>query len=208
MVGVLDALGPNWTVLHGVSADPELPTVEHLLVGPPGVVAIGIHNHRGGTVWVGERTMIVDGEAQPGLAVAEAQRRAVEQRMSRALGSPMGVVPCLLIVDPLELEARARSRDTVVLRSAQLRGWLARLPRLHSQAVVDRCSTAAADPGTWATSDSYEPGADLAGFARIDAELTCSRRRRLAWAVSAAVLTQASVVAMYASVLEESLAGG
>lgn len=211
VVAALDALGPNWTVLHGVSADPGLPTVEHLLVGPPGVFAIGIHNHRGGKVWVGERTMIVDGEAKPDLAVAQAQRRAVEERMSRATGSSTTVVPCLLIVAPLELEARKRPRGTEVLPVAELRAWLAELPRLHSQATVDRCAAAAADPATWATSSSHDSTADLADlaeFASIDAELTRSRRRRLAWAVSGAVLTQAAAIVMYASVLAESLAGG
>jgi len=208
VAAALGELGPNWTVLHGVSADPGLPTVEHLLVGPPGVFTLGIHNHRGGKVWVGERTMIVDGEAKPDLAVAESQRRAVGERMSRATGSTTTVVPCLLIVDPLELEARKRPRGTEVLATAQLPAWLAELPRLHSQATVDRLAAVAADPATWATSSSCDSNADLAEFARIDAELTRSRRRRLAWAVSGAVLTQGVVVVMYVSALAGSLAIG
>src|SRR3954470_9979563 len=57
---LLGHMGPEWRLLHSVVMTDDSTDSDHLLVGPPGVVALARRCPPGANVWVGARSVTVD----------------------------------------------------------------------------------------------------------------------------------------------------
>lgn len=193
----LAALGDEWSIVDGASLGTDEPVIEHVVVGPAGVFSIALCNHAGERVWVGERTFVVDGTRFPHVRDAEYVADSVADRMSRALGAPVTVTPCLVVTSPAELTLTAGSRRVEIVSQRQFGSWLASLPRLMSQQAVERHRRCAESQGTWfvATREATGSAAVRAEFDRVHSRIVRARRVCLSWAIAGAVVSQLALLA-------------
>ena len=61
-LGYRGHLGPEWRLLHSVVLPDGSGDSDHLLVGPPGVVALTTRRRTGATAWIGARSVTIDGQ--------------------------------------------------------------------------------------------------------------------------------------------------
>jgi hypothetical protein len=57
----LDKLGASWHVLHAVEVGDRGSDIDHVLIGPPGVITVNTKRHPDGKAWIGERSILVNG---------------------------------------------------------------------------------------------------------------------------------------------------
>ena len=103
----LDVLGHDWRVLHTVGRSDGSGDHDVLAVGPPGVVALTARRRPGSTVWVGARSVTVDGGHTVILHNARSYAERSSALLTSASGRPIDVVPVVVLA---ELESRAAAR--------------------------------------------------------------------------------------------------
>jgi hypothetical protein len=170
----LDRLGPEWHVVHAIPIGEHGSDIDHLVIGSAGVFTLNAKRHTG-RVWVGGRTLMVNGQRVPHLRNAEYEAR----RVAKILSIP--VTPLIVVVGTQRLTIRERPEKVVVLRAAELVRWLSRsTPALAPQA-VDEITRRAEDLATWGVRNLPEP--DLAAFAELRESRASAERRRVGWGV-------------------------
>ncbi len=98
---LLAKLGTEWVVLHSVPVGERDADIDHVVIGPAGVVTVNTKHHRGQRVWVAGRTFLVAGRKQPYIAKAEAEaRRAAKCLELGSSGEATPVRPAVVVVDP------------------------------------------------------------------------------------------------------------
>lgn len=182
VVRALGSLGSDWTVLHSLGFVDADASVEHLVIGAPGVFCLSVRNHSGQRVWVGERTFMVDDVLLDHIQVSEAACAFVAERISGPAGPQTQVTPCIVIDSPAELVIYRRARVVEVLSSRTLIPWLRGLPRLLPPDAVSRLSdTARANGNLPQRPGPTDTPARLHEFGRLRQSVTRSRFRRLTW---------------------------
>ena len=106
---VLGHLGPEWRLLHSVVLTDDSGDHDHLLVGPPGVVALTTRRRPGATVWVGARSVIVDGQHTTILHDAAQPRRAFRRAAHRFVGPQDGGHPRCRVRRPGRVQPAAHA---------------------------------------------------------------------------------------------------
>lgn len=175
----LDALGPEFTVLHAVPVGKRSTDIDHVVVGPTGVFSINTKNHSGQSVWVGGRTLTVNGQRTPHMHRAVAEGERATALLSAAAGGPILVQP-VLVVAAATLRFGDKAPAVVTLRPDQVRAWITELPRAHSDAAVRYLSMLAEERRTWhvdavVLNDTLR---HVQRFERLEREIAEARRRR------------------------------
>lgn len=186
---LLAKLGTEWVVLHSVPVGERDADIDHVVIGPAGVVTVNTKHHRGQRVWVADRTFMVAGQKQPYIVKAadEAIRAAKLLQLGNS-GGAASVKSAVVVVGPKQLTVKKKPSDVVVLQHQHLPGWLKRLPVTLTQAEVGRVAAKAEIPSTWRKAPSNEPtdAASLeSAFAKIHRDVRGARRVRLLWAAGA-----------------------
>lgn len=194
----LDALGPDWTIVTDLALDDAAQPIAHVLIGPAGIFVLEVVNQANSEVWVGERSLVVDGA--PGVLIMEAEQDAdrLAARLSEENGVDVAVTPCLVIANAAELTVRARPRRVEILLPSAVGHFFGGLPRLLAPDVVERSRTAVLDQSTWSTGGGLQrphAHAERAEFALIRRSVSASYRRRLGWVLGAATFASLLLVA-------------
>jgi hypothetical protein len=90
---ILEQLGPEWLVLHGIPVGKGSSDIDHLLIGPAGVFTVNTKNHSGQAVWVAGRTFIVAGKKTRHLYNAAFEASRASKLLSAAVGAAVDVTP-------------------------------------------------------------------------------------------------------------------
>lgn len=148
------ALGrePRWRVLHSVplgESGGRMRDIDHLVLGPPGVITINTHHHPRGRVVVEGDAVLVGGRSVEHIASARAEAARAGQALSAALGRPVPVRPFVALVGAL-LWLRGSPRGVSVCTAADLVAALRALPERWSRAEVAAAYAQARRPATWA----------------------------------------------------------
>ncbi|MFF7330601.1 NERD domain-containing protein [Streptomyces sp. NPDC008150] len=109
----LERLGRHgWKVLHSLP-DGRGGDIDHLLVGPGGVLTFTTERHPGAVVQVGDKTVRINhGEPRPYAAPAHSEARRVRAVLELHAGFEVPVEPVLVFVDAAEIQ-RAPTQYTV-----------------------------------------------------------------------------------------------
>ncbi|MFC3689548.1 NERD domain-containing protein, partial [Aquipuribacter hungaricus] len=154
--------GGGWHVLHAVpTAGREW--LDHLLVGPGGVVVLRTAAHPGEDLRIAGSLARAGGRpvthvrllARQTAAVAHALREA-DARSTRA---PVPVRGVVVAVGTRAVRARGLPAGVEVVRVEHLRAWLRGLPTVLAQADVHRLAATAARRSTWPAEDGAPAGA-------------------------------------------------
>ncbi len=192
----LERLGDGWHVLHSVPVGTAGSDLDHVVIGPGGVFTINTKHHRGASVWVGARRILVNGQRTDHLRNAEHEANRTAKLLSTATRMPLEATPVLAIVGARRLTVRERPARVVVLPADALARWLRGRPVVLAPEEVGRLVASAALPSTWGQSGEVVE-ADHDAFERLRLEVVRARRRRLMWG---GVVMAAAVVALFAVV--------
>lgn len=187
----LDALGPEFTVLHAVPVGRSTTDIDHVVVGPTGVFSINTKNHSGQKVWVGGRMLTVNGQRTPHVHRALAEGERATRVLSAAAGGPIPVQP-ILVIAAGTLQFGKTAPAVVTVEPRQIGAWIRDLPRVHSDEAVRFLSMLAEERGTWhveavVVNDTLR---HVQRFERLEREIgqAARRKRMMRRAVAVAVL--------------------
>lgn len=196
---LLEGLGPEHVVLHAVpTADGT--GIDHLVVGPMGVVTVTTEHHRDARVEVDGDTLLVAGRERPYVLAARAARARVLHALE-ALTLPVTPVTALVVVvHAARVRVRLAPVDVDVVDARHLLRALRRLPPVLGHDAVWALAGALASAGTWGVAPTPEPDDVVARFAALDREVRVARAARLAWVGAACAGLAAGLVALAAAV--------
>ena len=131
---LLEDLGPGWRrIPTAANADSTVDRDDRddrdiLLVGPAGVVALSTRRRPGATVWVGARSVTVDGQHTVVLHNARSHAERSATLLSMASGRDIVATPAIVFAGLGGFNVQQMPRDVHVTTERRLRGWLASLP--------------------------------------------------------------------------------
>ncbi len=180
---VLERLGPAWTVLHAVPVGTGTSDIDHVLIGPAGVFTFNTKNHRGQSVWVAGRTLMVAGKKQRHLYNASYEAARAAKLLTRGVNAAVEVTGVVVVVAPKSMTVRERPSGVAVVTDRQLLRWLSGRPTVLSPRQVSVIAAAAILPGTWHRNPivSADPAAVQYEFAALRTLVDRARRRRAGW---------------------------
>ncbi|WP_166785773.1 MULTISPECIES: nuclease-related domain-containing protein [Cryobacterium] len=124
----LSTLSPEWAVFHALPIGGHGWDIDHVLVGPGGVVTINTKQHHGRRVHVDRRSILLDARPVPYLRHAkfEAERVTTLLEQRRILSTP--VIPLVVFVGARSIDVQAEPSPVTVLDADELAVWLTALP--------------------------------------------------------------------------------
>ncbi|MEJ2885401.1 DUF5710 domain-containing protein [Actinomycetospora aeridis] len=143
---------PPWRVLHAVPTGPGRGDLDHVLLGPPGLVVITTEHHHGRSVRVDGDRMTVDREPVDHVP----RMRAEAERSGRLLGAarrddPGAPPPATgaLAVVAASVTTVSPPRDVLVATPAGLPRLITALPAVLADDEIDELYAVARRLGTW-----------------------------------------------------------
>ena len=174
----LEALSSDWTVFHALPIGLEGWDIDHLIVGPGGVITVNAKQHRGARILVDKAVLTVNGRTVPYLRHAEFEANHVTDLMSDRRAQTAPVRPTVVFVGAREVKVRERPPFVTVLGVDDLVGWLEALPVVLDQNECGRFTDLFDNPAMWANV-AVETGDDLIErFQTLDAEVRAASRQR------------------------------
>ena len=145
----LGHLGPMWRVLHAVPVGDRGSDIDHVVIGPAGVITLNAKRHPRGKAWVGERAIIVNGQRTDYLRNSRYEAQRAARLLSTACGRPVEVSSAVVFVDLEHFTVKQMPADVQVTTRLRLLKWLRSLPVVLDDEAVDETFTAARLANTW-----------------------------------------------------------
>jgi len=144
------AAGQGWHVLHAVPVGQRGADIDHVVIGPFGVVTVNTKTS-GTAVWVGEYGLTVGGKSVDYLRKSRHEASRAARLLSQATGLSVPVQPVIVFVGTHQVTIRRGGpADVAVLASPQLlHHWLHRQQPTLSAAQVEAIYQAARNPASW-----------------------------------------------------------
>jgi hypothetical protein len=148
----------GWHVLHAVPAGQPGAEIDHVVIGPFGVVTVTT-KATGAAVWVGRHALTIGGKSVDDVHKSHHEAARAARLLSRATGQDVPVQPAIVFVGfPRVTIRRGGPADVAVLPStSQLRRWLRRRPPVCPPDHVAAIYQAARRPARWQDPDDW-PG--------------------------------------------------
>jgi hypothetical protein len=140
----------GWHVLHAVPVGRNGADIDHVLIGPFGVVTVNTKTTRC-KVWVGENGMMVGGTKVDYVRNSRYEAKRTRRLLAEACGRHVPVQSVIVFVGAKGFTVKnGGPRDVAVLSDVKaLRRWLRRRGRTLTPAQVAAVHAAARRPGTW-----------------------------------------------------------
>jgi len=195
VAAVLAELPAGWEVFHAVPVGDRGSDIDHVVIGPGGVIAITTKHHPGEYIWVGGSTFMVSGHKEAYLHSAISGAERVTTLIRSRVPLLEAARPVIALVDPKQITIRYRPEHVAVLDARDLRRWLIDLPEVLSDADAHQVAALLDDPAFWGIADPRPPDELMRQFAALDAEVQAARTRRVDWALIAGALLVVGVCA-------------
>jgi Nuclease-related domain len=147
----LAKLGAGWHVLHAVPVGKNGSDIDHVVIGPPGVVTINTKCHPRGDVWVARRALLVNGHKTDYLRNSQFEATRAAELLSAACGRPIEVRAAIVFVDLEDIKIKQMPPDVHVATRRRVVEWLHSLPVTTTPDDVDEIFSRARNSNTWKT---------------------------------------------------------
>ena len=140
----------GWYVLHAVPVGQRGADIDHVVIGPFGVVTVNTKT-TGTAVWVGEHGLTIGGKPVDYLRKSRHEADRAGRLLRRATGLEVPVQPAIVFVGARKVTVRGGGPAGVaVLPTPQaLRRWLCRQPAALQPDEVEAIYEAARRPASW-----------------------------------------------------------
>jgi hypothetical protein len=144
---------PPWRVLHAVPVGVGRGDIDHVLIGPPGVVVVNVEHHRGRAVRVEGDRLTVDDEPVEHVTRARERAELVGRLMSAARGgeaAPPVTAALAVVADSLATASGGQHPQGVLVATpAGLLRLVTALPAALDDREIDELYAVARRLGTW-----------------------------------------------------------
>jgi hypothetical protein len=148
----LARLGPSWHCLHAIEVGNRGSDIDHVVIGPPGVITINTKRHPRGKAWIGERMVMINGQKTDYLRNSRFEAERAAKLLSAACGRSIEVRAAIAFVDLDDFNVKQMPSDVHVTTRRRLLGWLRDLPRVVSDEQVEEIFAVARVSSTWSAS--------------------------------------------------------
>lgn len=140
----------GWHVLHAVPVGQRGADIDHVVIGPFGVVTVNTKTTRA-PVWVGEYGLTVGGKPVDYLRKSRSEASRAGRLLNRATGLSVPVQPAIVFVGARRVSVRRGGpADVAVLPAPRaLRHWLRKQPLVLEPSQVQAIYQAACRPASW-----------------------------------------------------------
>jgi hypothetical protein len=147
----LGRLGPEWRTLHAVNVGARGSDIDHVLIGPAGVITVNSKNHSGRKVWVHGDGFLVNGSKHPHIRNSRHEGARAAKLLTAACGFEVPTTALIaVVVATSDLNIKAQPDDGVrITHYKAARRWIARLPIALTPTQVDAVYSAARISTTW-----------------------------------------------------------
>jgi hypothetical protein len=157
VAGLLAHLPAAWTVLHSLPVQGGEGAIDHVVVGPAGVLPVTTVFHPGRRITVTGRTAVLAGQRLPTVLGAEADGDRLGRLLAAHGLAAVPVHPVVAVAGSTRLAVKERPRGVVVLPADALRH---RLPEKPAVLDVDTVAAVVAlldRPDVWRDATEAEP---------------------------------------------------
>jgi hypothetical protein len=123
--------------------------IDHVLIGPAGVITLNTKRHPKGTAWIDECRAMVNGRPTDYLRSSRHEARRSERLLSAACKQPVQVRAAIAFVDLDDVEVRQMPKDVYVTTRRRLLVWLKSLPETTDAETVELIYARARFTTTW-----------------------------------------------------------
>ncbi len=145
----LDKLGASWHVLHAIEVGDRGSDIDHVLIGPPGVITVNTKRHPDGKAWIGEHSIMVNGHRTDYLRNSRHEASRASRLLTAACGQTITVAPAIVFVDLVDFVVKQTPADVHVFTRRQLVRSLALLPTTLTAAHIESIFAIARLGTTW-----------------------------------------------------------
>jgi hypothetical protein len=149
---LLGRLPDGWYLFNDVPVGERSANIDHLVVGPGGVFTINTKNLTG-KVWVGPRSLLVNGHRTDYLPKATAEARRASRLLAAVLGRPVEARGALAILAD-GFTIKEMPSDVYVAAPRGVKRWLLDQPTILRERDVLEIAGAAHKPETWTSTPS------------------------------------------------------
>lgn len=143
----LTKLPEGWHVLHAVQVSDAGTDIDHVVIGPAGVLTLNTKRHPGGKVTVYERALYVNGVKADYLQKSRGEARRASRLLTDACGFPVAVRSAIVFVDLADIKEKGRPDDVLITTRRRLVSLMQGLPvslntdevrTIHQRACISR----------------------------------------------------------------------
>ena len=145
----LSWLGPDWHVLHAVEVGDSGSDIDHVLIGPAGVITLNTKRHPRGKAFVGEWRVSLNGQPTDYLRNSRSEARRSSRLLSSACGHPVPVQAAIVFVDLHDFTVERMPKDVYITTRRRLLVWLKSLPETTDPQTVELIYARARFSTTW-----------------------------------------------------------
>jgi len=131
-------------------------TIDHFVVGPPGVFVLNTKHLRQGKVWVAEGSFVVNGQTTNYLPSSRAEGQRAAALLSTACGFEVAVVAVIVVI-AANLAVKSQPPDVHVVGRTKIVTWLQGLPATLDGDEIEAIYDQARRDSTWPTSAALAP---------------------------------------------------
>jgi hypothetical protein len=145
----LAKLGPPWRVLHAVEVGENGSDIDHVVIGPAGVLTLNAKRHPGGKAWVSEHMVMINGQRTDYLRNARYEAKRASKLLTAGSETAVPVVAAVVFVDLDVFTVKQMPTEVHVTTRRRLVGWLESLPITLDSEAVERIYSTARLARTW-----------------------------------------------------------
>ena len=145
----LSWLDSEWHVLHAVEIADGRTNIDHVLIGPAGVIAVNTKRHPRAKASIGEWRVTVNGQPTDHLRNARHEARRASRLLSTACGHPVPVQAAIVFVDLDDFTVDQMPKDVYITTRRSLLVWLKSLPETTDAQTVELIYARARFSTTW-----------------------------------------------------------
>jgi len=142
----------GWYVLHAVPVGDRGSDIDHVLVGPGGVYTVNTKKHPNGKIWVGRRSIRVNGHPVQYIRNSTFEGTRAERLLTEAVGYPVIVRPILVFTTGTlipNVTIKQQPDDVTVLDRTDIPGVFKKAPVRLADWQVEQIFAAARRSSTW-----------------------------------------------------------
>ncbi|TFD50261.1 NERD domain-containing protein [Cryobacterium frigoriphilum] len=105
--------------------------IDHLVLGPGGIVTINTKHHRGKKIWINDKGFLVSGHRHPYIRNSEFEAGRVTKLLHKRMPELAPAHPVLALVSPGPITVKKKPAVVSVMDATRLRRWLLKRPLTH-----------------------------------------------------------------------------
>ncbi len=148
----LAKLGPEWRVIHSIEVGGRGSDIDHVLIGPGGVITVNSKNHPDASIWVGGDTFMVNGQRVPYVRNSRHEAKRASRLLTEQVGfsvTALGVIAVMGAQKGWTIKKQPEDGAVVIVQRRQISQYVAKLrPRLTDRE-IEAIYEAACRSTTW-----------------------------------------------------------